>query len=1139
MQAKYLKFLIASIAFTTFASAQEEISDSTASSTQQFVSADTTQVSGVAVSTQQANEADSTMLSGVVDSTQQANVADSTMLSGVVDSTQQSNVAEEARQQASLDSLQPTVSDSVKLATVVTAPIQEEDAPIVYTEIAGKLNGFLTKEKSPYIATADLLVSEEDALVIDAGVEISFKPGTGLNIQGGAFAAVGQEQAPILLKAESDTWKGISITGETRATLNNVRIANAETAIALENTGADIRNLNVQNSTIGLSSKKSGVNLQYATFANCSGIGIFAGAKSTLALGNVEISNSKAGVLFEKNSRNTLTNISITKSDFGVIDLGYNALSLSNLKIQENDIGFATTETPTQAMIDAAISNRINTTGNAEDIAKALPSPPENSLAHKYKESEEEIASNIFEEPPKKWNLSGNVSTEIGYHFVRTLHNGTDTDFILENDTIHTGERYENYFRVPGLFSNYNTYLKLESPFGQTMEFNTEIGSDHWNEWNVHKINLTYTDASRKISLGDTYMEGGTTYLNGINVFGASYTVDYLKKAGERPTFETTVFAGETNRPKLVGDKNPEIYKDYIKDGEGEAQEVVAGGMITWNMHRRFNGTLGFMASEDYKEDPFFRDGMGENRNTINPEISSRTFFADGNWLFWPGNIELNGQIAVGAADTTDARTQRAINRIFSQAGVSASNFSLLRKIINDDKVIATLGRKTLEEIFGDNTSMTLSEMRSQLKALIKQAKLVEAQYDKKDDDQSKISEWDGNNFAIMTSLRWGIGNTTLNAYYKFVGSKFYSAGSPDQLSNSREMGASIDQRIMKFWRLSLGYDLNVENASIEDKANIFGFSEGTTAGLFGEPSSKWLKDHDQDELRALYIHNAALKNKFTIGNLELSLDYKLNYRTRHRATRLYAEFDPETGVFDDEWFKPNSNSNIYTMEGDYGEVSVDSARFLEYYHLASEYENFASDFEEKFLKHTVETEIGLKFYKNILKVGASWSFRTDLSEFGNDSLLSHFDFSDKTYGYLGYHFHSTDYFEQRYPISLTTETERIRNQFMFVPRYKIYDRDNMKEFEWSLSDQFEMEVVKNFVDVMLSGEIRQEFVRRHSDGTNESEADVNTSTTVRIHHTKDLYSDYTFGTIYNYRPDSRSEQYSDYFGVISLNYAF
>lgn len=1108
-----------------------------AANTAQVTVADSTQLAADSAAVQMvqpvATQADSAQVTA-------AAVADTTAVQADSSSVQQ--FAADTAAVSQKDSvLAASVADSAATAQVDSAATEDtadSAAPVVYTEIAGSINDFLTAANSPYLATANLVVNENEALVIDAGVEILFKPGTGLDIQGGAFAAVGQEASPIVFRGESGKWKGITLTGDTRASFNNVQILDAETAIALENTGADIRNATIKNANIGVSVRKAGVELQNTSFQQCTGIAVIAGEGSTVAMNNSEISGGKAGFLAEKKSRSNLTNVSILKNDFGIVDKGENSFDVLNLKVQENDIGIAATEIPRQSMADAASNNRVNSTAGAMDIAMALPSAPENSYAQKFQESEVTSAAAVTIEPQKRWSLTGNVGTEVGYHFVRTLHNSTGESYAIGNDTIQPGERYNNYFQVPGLFSGYNTYLKLESPEGRTLEFSAEVGSDHWNEWNVHKVNLTYTDALRKISLGDTYLNAGEIYLNGINLFGASYTVDHLKEPGERPVFETSIFAGETNRPLIVGERNPDIYKDYIEDGEGEPQEVVAGGMITWNMHRRFNGTLGFIASEDYKKDPFFRDGMGSSKNTIDPEISSRTFFAEGNWLFWPGNVELNGQVAFGAADTTDVLAQRAVNGVFSRAGVSANNFALIRKIMKDENMISTLSRSQLEEIFGDNNTMTLSEMRNQLHALVKEAKSAEADYEKKEDDQGKISDWDGNNIAALATLRWGIGNTTISAYYKYIGSKFYSAGSPDQLSNSRELGASIDQRIQKFWRMNLSYDLNVENASIGDEANIFGFSEGTSAGLFGDPSSSWKKEHDQDDLRALYIHNAAFKNSFTLGNIDLGLKYRLNYRTRHRPTRLHADFDVESGVFSDDWFKPAKGAKTYMVAGETDTVMVDSARFMEYYDMAK-YDYLASGFEEKLMKHTIEAEVGIKFYKNLLKIGGMWIFRNDLSEFENDSLLKHFDFSDRTYGHLGYYFHGADYFEQRYPVSLTSDFDRVHNQLAFTPRYKIYNRDNMKEFEWTLDESLEVEVVKDFIDIALNGEFRQEFIRRHSDGTDEEEADINGSATVRVHYTKDLYSDYTFGANYSYRPDSRSEQFSDYFGVFTLNYAF
>ena len=154
-----------------------------------------------------------------------------------------------------------------------------------------------------------------------------------------------------------------------------------------------------------------------------------------------------------------------------------------------------------------------------------------------------------------------------------------------------------------------------------------------------------------------------------------------ISSSDSHPMFVGSVFAGEVRAPKLPGKRNYDVYKDYIDDGEAEAQRMVAGGKVRWNMHRRFNGTLGFIGSKDYVEDPFLRDGMDANTNTMNPVISSRNIFADGNWLFYPGDIKLNGQIAMGAADTANAAKIRAINQVFSEVGLDALEQNFGRQV--------------------------------------------------------------------------------------------------------------------------------------------------------------------------------------------------------------------------------------------------------------------------------------------------------------------------------------------------------------------------------------------------------------------------------------------------------------------------
>ena len=54
-----------------------------------------------------------------------------------------------------------------------------------------------------------------------------------------------------------------------------------------------------------------------------------------------------------------------------------------------------------------------------------------------------------------------------------------------------------------------------------------------------------------------------------------------------------------------------------------------------------------------------------------------------------------------------------------------------------------------------------------------------------------------------------------------------------------------------------------------------------------------------------------------------------------------------------------------------------------------------------------------------------------------------------------------------------------------------------------------------------------------------EMELDVDGSAKLRVYHTPSLYSDWTVGAIFNYRPDNRADQYKDFYMIAALNYEF
>jgi hypothetical protein len=79
------------------------------------------------------------------------------------------------------------------------------------------------------------------------------------------------------------------------------------------------------------------------------------------------------------------------------------------------------------------------------------------------------------------------------------------------------------------------------------------------------------------------------------------------------------------------------------------------------------------------------------------------------------------------------------------------------------------------------------------------------------------------------------------------------------------------------------------------------------------------------------------------------------------------------------------------------------------------------------------------------------------------------------------------------------------------------------------------------FLDLMLHGNIRQNFLSRKEDGkdVHEMEMDLDLSAGLKFQMTERLGTEFTVGSFFNYRPDSESEDYRDIYGSVTVNYDF
>lgn len=1031
-------------------------------------------------------------------------------------------------------------------------PPKAEAVVATGTPLQGDLSGFLKADT--YLVTGNLSIADESALIIEPGVVLQFNPGTGLYVQGQLVVA-GASNQKVVFKSASDVhkWKGIFIGGDEPAKVQNAIIDGAETGIAIENTSLDIQSTVIANcSSRGLYAKNSKVTVDQSEFNKNKGVALHVAPYSDASISsskfegnNVALYNANLGIA-------SISSSQFNSNTYALLDKGNSHVEFNNSDISKNKIGASATDVLPKDVIEAIGENDTKFTNDVDAVVQSLPADPEvpgaESRAVDPNDKVETLLAQKVEEETSndttkaKWSLIGNVMLGGNYHHVLTRKNHKGATEIA-GETIKHGERFDNNFQVPGFGGEASVYMRLQSPDGRTIEFNSDMTADSWNHFSPNPVTLSYTDQRMKLVVGDFNKFEGDIYMSSLPVFGIGYTLSTLQKNNaSNPLLQFDGFFGESRRPYLPDERHPLIYNNYIDDGEAQAQRLVKGASLKWSPLRRFDATVGIISSEDEIHDPLFRDGASKSTVTSEPMQKSMTIYADGNWLFYPGDIELNGQIAVGRSDTTDVYRERAVNKVFMDAGLNVASMAVLRTLMTNEYKINSLSNEELTNIFGENSMLNRGQMRDSLRTLIREAKSVQETYeDDRDDDRVMGLNWGSQNFAIGASLNWNIYKTRLFGHIKYVGEDFYSAGSADQLADTREFGGTLGQEIFPFWDLEFGYDLNIENAAKFGKTNLFGLGEGTRWGLFNDDDSKWFEEHELDNDRTKYIQNWKLDNDFKIGKrIALSVGYNLEYRTQYRPFQLHGNYILKDGIYKDGWFAARKGKVSSKIEYKGDTVLVDSARWAEYNAMANE-DYLASKFQERIYRNTWSAEVSLKAFSSTFKLGGRWTLRTDDSKFHKSDLIDKMDLSNETIAKLGYYFGGADYFEQSYPFSVSSKISKVQNFFSFTPRFKNYKRDDMTETEFTIDDEFEIPFMNRFLILGLNGEFRYLTTEwdENEETVDESEYDVLGSANLRVNHNQHWSSDWYVGTAMYYRPDNLSDEYKDIYGGIRVNYVF
>ena len=198
-----------------------------------------------------------------------------------------------------------------------------------------------------------------------------------------------------------------------------------------------------------------------------------------------------------------------------MVNMGNTLIDLNNTAIEQNTVGISTSEILAPELMETAKNNKTNFSNKAAETVATLPPEPEVPGVDRKNLNPTDEANVVFESDApadstqRSWTILGNVMLGGNYHYVRTRTHHGNTPEIFGTDTILKGDRYKNYFQVPGFGANASAYVLMMSPEGKTIEFTMDATSDSWNRFYPNPVTLRYNDSYNSVNLGDFQMMGG------------------------------------------------------------------------------------------------------------------------------------------------------------------------------------------------------------------------------------------------------------------------------------------------------------------------------------------------------------------------------------------------------------------------------------------------------------------------------------------------------------------------------------------------------------------------------------------------------------------------------------------------------
>ncbi|MBD3390752.1 MAG: hypothetical protein GF418_01845 [Chitinivibrionales bacterium] len=526
---------------------------------------------------------------------------------------------------------------------------------------AGVMFGQFKKEDGPYLI--------EGSIIVPSGQALEFDPGCHVYVGGkyttitvfGQMIAKGTEKEPVVFQSASKNpnpwdWDRIYCRSRNRCIFKHCIVRHSNYGIYVENGSVTIEQcLFETNSLHGVVVKNSDALLYNSTFRRGHVLAFLCQEGANVQADSLTVHDNITGIACADKAYLSLTNGKIAKNRNGVAVRNGASVNIVAADITRNKIGLVSEQEIPKKMRQMVYANVVDMKVVSPKEMEELLKPPEGVKSIVLPKTKAVIKTSDSFEPgftalaaPREASTSfiGNVETGFTYYLPDSKKHPVEDSVIPQ--TRYIGEHSDKWYA--GLQPEVTIFAQGKRG-GADVNLNADMYGNHWVKQvkrNMFALSMNYEDQA--LLIGDSYENISETSMSGRKITGVKYTGKFWDMGRGMNRIHFKLAAGESEPPKDSGDHDFEIPNDTVESGFSQRQQMTYLASLSFKPTRFSTVSARGIIARDQEETTIL--GKTVSDSGVPAPVAAQTGVIDGSVVLLDGNLEVFGEVDLGAHDT-------------------------------------------------------------------------------------------------------------------------------------------------------------------------------------------------------------------------------------------------------------------------------------------------------------------------------------------------------------------------------------------------------------------------------------------------------------------------------------------------------